>query len=187
MQAKHPALIFSVAAPEDAAWLVQWERHLLLLQRAGYLRLWSERLILPGENRLQQMSRQLDQANLIVFLLSSDFFASEECVTLMERALTGLHNEQVTLVPLLLRRSMWQDSPLGSLSCLPPEAQAVTSWDNADEAFQACMKGIRQLLGLPMRDEAQRRQLALPLRQRLQVIRGLQQEYRQRLDHSLQG
>ena len=65
MQAKHPALIFSVAAPEDAAWLVQWERHLLLLQRAGYLRLWSERLILPGENRLQQMSRQLDQANLI--------------------------------------------------------------------------------------------------------------------------
>lgn len=187
MQAKHPALIFSIAAPEDVTWLVQWERHLLPLQRAGHLRLWSERLILPGENRLQQLSCQLDQADLIVFLLSSDFFASEECVALMERALTRQHNEQVMLVPLLLRPSIWQDSPLGSLSCLPSEAQAVTSWDNADEALQACTEGIRQLLDLPMRDGAQRRQLPLPLRLRLQVIQGLRQEYRQRLDHSLQG
>src|SRR5437868_4619017 len=112
MQSKQPALMVSLVAPEDLDRLARWERHLLPLQRAGHLRLWSERLILAGENRLQQMSQQVDQATLIVFLLSPDFFASDECTTLMERALTRRHNEQITLVPLLLRPVWWHESPL---------------------------------------------------------------------------
>jgi hypothetical protein len=63
---------------------------------------------------------------------------------------------------LLLRPSTWQDSPFGSFSCLPPREQPVTSWGDADEAFQVCVDGMRQLLGLPMRDVANKRQLSWP-------------------------
>ena len=76
MRAKQPALVFCVAAPEDATWLIQWEKHLLPLQRTGYLHMWSERLLLVRENRAQQMNQQIDQADLIVFLLSPDFFGA---------------------------------------------------------------------------------------------------------------
>jgi hypothetical protein len=186
MQSKQSTLMVSLAAPEDAAWLVRWERHLLPLQQAGHLLLWSERLILGGENRLQQMSQQIDQANLIVFLLSADFFASDECTHLMECALTRQHNEQVTLVPLLLRPSAWQDSPLSTLSCLPHQERAVTSWDNADEAFQVCVGDMRQLLGLPLVERARKSQPSVPPTLRLQIIHVLQLEYRRRRDHSLQ-
>ncbi len=154
MQAHHPALVLCLAAPEDTGWLIQWERHLLPLQLAGHLHLWSERLILAGEDRLQQMTRQVDQADLIVFLLSSDFFVSDECITLMEQALARHHNKQVMLVPLLLRPSTWQDSPLGSFSCLPSQEQAITTEDDADEAFQNCVEGIREICSTLWQKEA---------------------------------
>ena len=149
MQTKHPAQIFCVAAPEDAAWLAQWERHLLPLQQAGHLHIWSENLLLAGEDRIQWIEHQLQQIDMIVFLLSSDFFTSAQCVALMEQALSSEQSKIVTLVPLLLRPSAWQDTPLGSLACLPPQGQPITSWSNTDEAFQACVGGIRRLLRLP--------------------------------------
>ncbi len=53
-----------------------------------------------------------------------------------------------------------------------------------------CLKvdkiAIRQLLGPPMKEVFPKPSFSLHLKQRLQVIRGLQQEYRQRLNHSLQ-
>lgn len=187
MRAKQPALVCCVAAPEDAVWLIRWEKHLLPLQRAGYLHMWSERLLLAGEHRAQQMNQQIDQADLIVFLLSPDFFASEECLTLMERALMRRQSEQVALAPLLLRPSTWQDSPLGSLSCLPQQARPITVWDNADEALQTCVESVRQILGLPTNEAVKKRQLSFPATRRLQVIHALQQEYHRRRNHSLQG
>jgi hypothetical protein len=49
------------------------------------------------------MNRQVDQADLIVFLLSPDFFAFDECMRLMERALA---RQQLVLVPLLFLASL---------------------------------------------------------------------------------
>ena len=111
MQAKHPAL----AAPEDAAWLAQWGRHRLPLHRAGSLRLWSERLILAGEERFRQISQQVDQADLIVVLLSADCFMPDDWMDIGERAIVRQLCEQVTPGPWLLRPSTRQDSALRSL------------------------------------------------------------------------
>ena len=44
--------IVSFAAPQDAQLLAQWEMHLLPLQQAGRITLWSGRHILPQALRL---------------------------------------------------------------------------------------------------------------------------------------
>jgi hypothetical protein len=53
-----PTSIFCVAAPSDAALLAQWETHLLPLEQAGILSVWSERhLLLDGLDEMEEHAR----------------------------------------------------------------------------------------------------------------------------------
>lgn len=137
-----PISIFCVAAPSDATLLTQWEQHLLSLQQAGQISIWSERHLMVGSPRVQQLHEHLEQANLIVLLISANFFASDECMALMEHALQSREHREVCVVPLLLRPVAWRESPLALLSCLPPNKVPVTLWANEDAAFHECVQGI---------------------------------------------
>lgn len=149
-QPSKPMNLISIAASKDARLLSQWEAHLLPLQQARRLTFWSERHMLPGEAREVQIGKHLAQANIIVLLLSADFFSSEECCALMERALQRSRESLVHVVPLLLRSVAWHDTSLAGFSCLPTNERPVMSWNDRDEAFQHCVDGIRKLLTPPM-------------------------------------
>jgi serine/threonine protein kinase/DNA polymerase III delta prime subunit len=145
-----PVSVMCVCAPADWSYLEQWEAHLRPLEQAGFLIEWSERHLLAGANRQQQINKHLDQADLIVLLLSADFFASEDCMALMEHALRRQQNSAVYVVPLLLRPVAWQASPLVALQYMPSNRLPVTEWPNRDIAFSACIRDLHHLLGLPL-------------------------------------
>jgi serine/threonine protein kinase/DNA polymerase III delta prime subunit len=142
--------VMSVCAPADWQYLEQWEAQLHLLEQAGVLTLWSERHLLAGASRQQLISEHLNRADLIILLLSADFFSSEDCITLMKWALQRQQNSAVRVVPLLLRPVEWQASPLAPLQCMPSNQLPITAWPNRDMAFNACVRDLRHLLGLPM-------------------------------------
>src|SRR2546421_12485007 len=89
----HPISLFCVAAPSDSALLAQWETHLLPLQQNSFLKSWSERFLQAGDDRLKQLIAHLEQADVIVLLLSADFFASTQCLSLMDQALQRLREK----------------------------------------------------------------------------------------------
>ena len=140
--------IFSIAAPKDAKPLAEWENHLLLLQKAGRITFWSLPHLVAGTKREQEITERLEGATIIVLLLSADFFANNECYSLMQRALQRTTNKgQTTVVPLLLRAVAWRDTSLGELSCLPSNGRPIVQWPRSDDAFQDCIDGLRTLLG----------------------------------------
>ena len=141
-----PISIFCAAAPSDAPLLAQWERHLLPLEQNGLITVWSEKYIQAGLPRIQQLHEHLDQALVTALLLSADFFASDECMALMERALLSTAH----VIPLLLSPVDWKIPKLIDLVCLPANGQFVTTWNNLDEAFHACVQDLRLLIGLPV-------------------------------------
>jgi serine/threonine protein kinase len=145
-QSSFPVSVMCVYAPVDLVLEGEWEAHLHLLEQAGMLKVWSESHLPAGASRLQQINEHLDQANLIILLLSVDFFSSDECIALMQRALLRQH-EGVTIVPLLLRPVERNASPLAALSCIPSNGVPITSWTDKDMAFELCARDIRRLLG----------------------------------------
>ena len=146
-----PTSVFCAAAPSDAALLSQWETHLLPLQQAGYITIWSERRIQLGTvPRTQQIHNHLDQSDLVVLLVSANFFADDECTALMEQAIQRAQNNEARLIPLLLRPVDWRESPLALFPCMPSNNNPVTQWTNRDAAFAECVRGIRRLLDRPI-------------------------------------
>lgn len=145
-QHPQPTILMNIAAPEDIQLLVQWETHLLPLQQAERITFWSAWHILPGEIRGEQINRHFAQADILVLLLSANFFASDECNALMERAMQQARSGRARVVPLLLRFVAWNETILAGLTCLPTDERPVTGWANRDEAFHNCVEGIKKLL-----------------------------------------
>jgi hypothetical protein len=183
---QRPTAIFSIYAPSDIDGLERWEAHLHTLEQARALSVWSARHLQAGFDRGKLLQDHLDQADLIVLLLSADFFTDDECIALMEHALAG----KARVIPLLLRSVDWQTSKLADLTCLPANGQFVTTWDNLDVAFHACVDDLRQVLGLPALPPQTRkppRGVALQDQNRVLMLRRLRRSYRDLMSQSLQG
>jgi hypothetical protein len=178
--------IFCAAAPSDAPFLAQWEKHLLPLVQSKQISVWSEQHLTAGAPRTEQLHKHLDQAQVTVFLLSADFFASDESIALMQRALAG----SAHIIPLLVHPVDWKTSELSDLVCLPLNSQFVTTWNNQADAFHTCVHDLGQLIRLPTVPPQTRKSAqsaALQNQNRRRMLGRLRRSYSEQMKQSLQG
>ncbi len=142
-----PIPLFSIYAPKDASLHEQLEKHLISLKRQGLITLWSVDKPLAGADRNVEIERNLNTAQIILLLLSADFLASGHCHDVMMRALQKHKEDNVCVIPILLRPVDWEDSPVSALQALPPNGKPVTSWRNRDDAYLLITKEIRKIIG----------------------------------------
>jgi hypothetical protein len=50
------------------------------------------------------------------------------------------------VIPIILRPTTWQETPLGKLQALPKGGKAITTWQNEDEAFLDVAEGIQRVV-----------------------------------------
>jgi hypothetical protein len=119
--------------------------HLATLRRSGTITEWHDRKIVPGEDWKAQISDNLEQAELILFLVSSTFLASEYCFDVeFARALEKHREGSAQLIPIVIRPCDWKTSSLGAFQGLPKDADPVTKWPDHDEAWLNIVAGIKQ-------------------------------------------
>src|SRR5690349_16189752 len=135
----HPLALVSIAASEDAELLTHWEAHLRPLEQAGLISVWSELLLDPGADRVQVFQHHLATADIVLLLLSADFFNSPDCLAMMEQALEHSQTGTTRVIPLLLRPVAWQESSLSELARFPSNGVPITQWSDQDAAWEACV------------------------------------------------
>ncbi|MBN4004395.1 TIR domain-containing protein [Nostoc sp. LPT] len=136
--------LFFSYSHKDEALRDELANHLRTLTRQGVISSWHDRKILPGDEWDHQINDNLNTADIILLLVSSDFIGSSYCwdvevTTAIERHNTG----KARVIPVILRRVDWSDTPFAKLQFLPKNAEPVTSWTNRDEAFTNVAQGIR--------------------------------------------
>jgi hypothetical protein len=124
-------------------------KHLIQLKRDKIITTWHDRDITAGTDWAEAIDENLNTANIILLLVSSDFLASDYCYDIeMQRAIERHNNQEARVIPIILRPCDWHSAPFGKLQALPisPGAGAtpVTEWDNQDKAFLAIAQGIRK-------------------------------------------
>ncbi|WP_433936853.1 TIR domain-containing protein [Sorangium cellulosum] len=141
---KRPIRLFFGYSHRDEALRDELETHLALLKREGLLQSWHDRRIDAGEERAGQIDRNLDEADVILLLVSADFLASDYCFDKeMKRALDRHDAGQARVIPIILRKTDWQSAPFARLQALPKGARPVTLWQDRDEAWTDVAIGIR--------------------------------------------
>jgi internalin A len=148
-----PKLFYSYSH-KDEALKDELETHLKLLQRQNLIWTWHDRCILPGLDWKKELDERLEQAQIILLLVSADFLASDYCYEIeMKRALQRHDQGKAIVVPIILRDVDWKSAPFAKLSVLPKDGIPVRRWDDRDTAWRNVEEGLRatiqQKWGLP--------------------------------------
>src|SRR5258708_11712340 len=138
--------IFFCYAHEDEALLKKLKAHLRPLQRQGLIDVWHDRDISAGTEWEQEIKKHLNEAKIILFLVSPDFMDSDYCYGIeMQQALERHQRGEARVIPIILRPVHWQGI-LGNLKALPTDAKPVKSWSDIDEAFFDVTEGIHTVV-----------------------------------------
>ncbi|WP_437747128.1 AAA family ATPase [Sorangium sp. So ce1504] len=147
LPAKTPARLFFSYSHKDEALRDELETHLALLKREGLLQSWHDRRIGAGDEWAGQIDRNLDEAEVILLLVSADFLASDYCFdNEMKRALARHDAGQARVIPVILRQTDWHSAPFARLLALPKDGRPVTLWQDRDEAWTDVALGIRRAI-----------------------------------------
>jgi hypothetical protein len=141
------ATVFFSYSHKDEPLRDELEKHLAMLKREGAITAWHDRGIKAGEHIDAAIDKHLEQADVILLLVSSDFLASEYCYSIeMNRAMKRHEAGQAKVIPIILRSCDWHPAPFGKLLAAPTDGKPVTSWRDQDEAFLDITKAIRKAL-----------------------------------------
>ena len=118
--------------------------HLSSLKRQNVIETWHDGNIIPGQEFDDEINRNLEAANIILLLVSSDFMASGYCYTKeMKRAIERHDAGEARVVPVIVRAVDWTEAPIGKLTPVPTDGKAIASWQDEDEAWTNVVRGIK--------------------------------------------
>ena len=139
--------VFFSYAHEDEDLRNELAKHLKLLERQKVIKSWYDRDISAGNEWKSEIEKQLNSAQIILLLISSDFLASDFCWSVeLEQAMQRHEAREARVIPIILREVDWHNAPFGKLHALPKNAEPVTNWANRDQAFADIARGISRVV-----------------------------------------
>ena len=141
--------IISCYARKDEKFQQELEKHLSPLKRTYSIDSWFDGKIDPGSDWKNEIDIHLNAAHIILLLISSDFIASHFCYDIeMQKAIERHERGVACVIPIILRPTHWQDTPLGKIQALPRNGLPVTDkhWGRADNAFHQIVGEIKEVI-----------------------------------------
>lgn len=121
--------------------------HLAVLRYQGLIQHWYDGDIVPGTEWGPQIMEQLNNAHIILLLISARFIASEFCYSIELQAAMARHDAgKARVIPILLYPCDWSETPFAKLKALPLDGKPVDDWPSRDRALTDVVKGIRRVI-----------------------------------------
>jgi hypothetical protein len=138
--------VFLSYSRKDKVFKDELNNHLSQLRRNKRIKSWNDYEILPAQEWEAEILKNLNKADLILLLISSDFLASDYCNKEMLLALERHKKGTSIVVPIILRACDWLDTEFAILNALPVGGQPIKLWEDQDRAFLDVVLGIKRLI-----------------------------------------
>jgi hypothetical protein len=154
-QRKESIFIFISYADEDKRYYEDLSHHLSALKNQVSINIWHEGEILPGSSREAETIEHLNNAHIILLLISPDFMSTYSHI--IQRALERKYRNEAEVIPIYLRHVYWQGTALEALKALPNSEKPITQWRDKNFAYVEVVKGISRVLkeGFSLREKVE--------------------------------
>ncbi|AMG12715.1 TIR domain-containing protein [Vibrio vulnificus] len=124
------------------------EKHLNTLVSNNSIDEWYDGKIVAGENWKAQIDANLKEANIVVFLITAEWLASDACKQEWEDAKKWANCQSVkVLIPVIARPCSWMDySDMSDYQALPNSGKAVLLWEHQEDAWMDVYRGIKNVI-----------------------------------------
>lgn len=131
----------------DRAEKEEIKKHLAPRRREGSIVVWEGDLLGPGLDFEKGLKKELERADIALFLVSADSIASEEIWQhQVEASVERAEANVLRFIPVIVRAFRWEDTILGKFSPLPKDGHPITHWERRDEAFRQIADAIADFL-----------------------------------------
>lgn len=122
---------------------------LKVLARRGYIAPWRDTDLVPGEDWDETIKERLSKAQIILFMVSTDFLASKY-ITEQERplAMTLMNEKKAVVIPILLSACSWREEDFAKLEKLPRKDDPVSSFNPRTNAWFLVEEGLKKVSDL---------------------------------------
>jgi TIR domain len=121
--------VFLSYAHKDQSLRNELDEHLGALKGERLIEVWWDNQILPGSEWNREIASRLEEADLILLLVSSAFLNSTYCYeNEMRRAVERHEASAARVIWIYLRPCHWKPAPFAKLQGLPEGMKPVTSW-----------------------------------------------------------
>lgn len=139
--------VFLSYAHKDEKFKKDLEDHLSMLKRNNIIDTWSDRDITAGSKWEHEIQSNLNEADIILCLVSSAFLASDYCyckefTKSLERHKTG----ECRIIPIIVRACDWHNSPIGEIQATPKDGKPVASYTDQDSAWMDVIGEIKRVI-----------------------------------------
>lgn len=121
------------------------EKHLSMLVRNNVIKPWHDGKITAGSDWKKNIEKNLEKADIVVFLITTNWLGSGACIE--EWELAKKFNEQQPnklLIPVIATDCAWSDfDNMKSKLVLPNDGIPVSKWDDPDTAWLDVYNGIK--------------------------------------------
>jgi len=142
-----PLKVFVIYSHEDVEAREDLVKFLHHLENKGKINIWTDKEILPGELWDSSIKLNLNGADIILPLVSVDFYNSNyirdvEFKTAKER----LDRGEALLIPIIVKQCPWKKyEMIGDLQVLPSNAIPVDQWDFKNNAYTHIAEQIEEM------------------------------------------
>lgn len=134
-------------APQDEALAAELENHLTSLRQRGTLESWSPSRLLGGDLRAEMIGQRIDEADIILLLLSVDFLSSAHCYdAMLARAMDRHRQGETRVVPILLRAADYQGTLFADLQPIPADGRTIKAAANRDAIWTDVIGELRRIV-----------------------------------------
>jgi len=143
-----PLKTFIIYAHEDQGYKTGLEKFLRHLVRRDKLVIWTDKEIRAGEQWDKSIKLNLNEADVIIILISVDFYNSDYIQNIeFKKAKERYDRNEALLVPILVRHCPWRSYELiHELQMLPSGARSVDNWQSKDEAYTDIAEHLERLI-----------------------------------------
>ncbi|GEM_PF-2605305 len=117
------------------------------LKRSSKISTWNDRKINPGTEWDEKIKNEINNANLILLLISADFIASDYIWNIeIKNAIERHEKKEAVVIPIFCRSCDFTEMPFAKLQGLPNDAKPLNSFEDLDAGLTLVSMGIRRVV-----------------------------------------
>ncbi len=129
-------------ADKDKSSAARLEKNLKPSCNTGRLHVWHRGLSIAGGDYRQQESDKLNEAEIVLLLISPDFMSDEGCQGLIERSMDKLSSGKTSVIPIDVRPANKDGALFAALTALPQNSVPISQRKDKDRAWIEVAEGV---------------------------------------------
>jgi hypothetical protein len=138
--------LFISYSHKDKVLRQELEKWLTNLRDDGVINEWCDGHLNPGDHLITKIAQKMDEAQIILLLVSQNYLSSNACKEEMQYALKDSNKKRV--IPIILMESTWKDTGCKDLLVLPDDGYPINSsfWESREKAWLSVYEGIKRVV-----------------------------------------